>query len=166
MENTSLQLGFLLVIGIVVLIVAHTVAQVRRGRWRVLDPLYAFWGGVLIVYVVQPVQYGELFVRWHAPETFALTVAWPLFGFAFVVAGYEARLGVRAGLNVPALPARLAPQRLLVAAGVLVGLGLVGYGHLIATVGDVWDWLAAPRGATEWKDVNGYIAMLTSFLPL
>ena len=166
MESTSHQLGYLLAVGIVVLIGAHTVSLIRRGRWRVLDPLYTFWGGVVMVYVVQPVQHGELMARWHAPGTLALTLAWSLFGFAFVAAGYESRLGVRGGLSLPALPARLAPQRLLLAAGVLIGLGLVGYGHLIGTVGNVWEWLAVSRGATEWRIVNGYLAMLTNFLPL
>jgi hypothetical protein len=162
----SSPLGSLFVLGILVLIGGHTFFLIRRGRWLALDPLNSFWGGVLAVYVLQPVQFADVLARWHAPGIMEWTLGLSLLAFTGVVVGYEATWGTAWGHSLPRMPARLNAQRLTLVALALMALGFVGYGYLIGTAGSFWEWIAVPRGGTNWAAVNGYIATLIYFLPL
>jgi hypothetical protein len=144
----------------------HTFSLLRRGKWMALDPINAFWAGVFVVYIVQPVQFGDVFARWHPPGTMEYTLAYSLLAFGCVVLGYEAPWGVKFGQRTPRMPERLGSGRLMLTAGVLIGLGVVGYTYLIGTAASFSEWLETPRGGTDWKVVNGYIATLTTLLPL
>ncbi|HEV3204866.1 MAG TPA: hypothetical protein VGY77_10805, partial [Gemmataceae bacterium] len=124
MGQMDLPIGSLFVVCILVLIGVHTVHLIRRGRWMVLDPLYAFWGGVVVVYVIQPIQYGDMFVSWHRPGVYAWTLGWSLLAFACVVLGYESKWGIQWGKKVPTIPARLIPARTINVVGLLFGIGL------------------------------------------
>lgn len=166
MDPTSAPLTSLLILGIVLLIGGHTFYQMRRGKWLALNPLNAFWGGVFMVYVVQPIQFGEVLASWHTPGVMDRALLWSLLGFMFVVLGYEAGWGERWVRAVPAMPARLQPGRLLVVSIAAIGLALVGYSYLIGTAGSFAEWLSVPRGGTNWSAVNAYVAMLTYLLPL
>ncbi len=165
MDATFAPVSNLLILGILVLIGWHSVSLMRRGRWLALDPLNTFWGGVLIVYVVQPVRFGNVFQSWHPPGVMEWTLGWSLLGFGLVVLGYEARWGVQWGRAMPALPGRLRPGRLAFTAGGFIILGVLGYLYLISTATSFWEWISVPRGGTNWRVVNSYIASLTNFLP-
>jgi hypothetical protein len=166
MNPASTPLSSLLIVGIVVLMGGHTLSQVRRGRWVALDPLNAFWAGVLVIYVIQPIQFGDVFIRWHTAGVMEWTLGCSLLAFGFLVLGYEAPLGATMGQKLPQMPRRLSGVALTVVAWGLIGLGLVGYVYLIGTSGSLWEWLETPRGGTNWRVVNAYIAMLTSLLPI
>jgi hypothetical protein len=157
--------GSLLIVGILLLIAGHTMSLVKRRKWLALDPLNAFWAGVLIVYIIQPVQFGEVFRRWHVPGVMEWALLWSLLGFVFVVLGYEASWGRAWGRCFPAMPARLRGARVAVFGTGLIGAGVFGYCYLIGTAPSVSDWFAVPRGGTDWAKANGYVATLSTFLP-
>jgi hypothetical protein len=166
MSPASSPLSVLLIGAIVGLIGWHTLSLMRRKAWLALDPLNAFWGGVLAVYVLQPVQFGEVLARWHPPGVMEWTLAYSLLAFGAVILGYEARWGNRWGQALPRMPVRLNADRLTVMACGFIGLALLGYAYLIGTAGGFWEWLAVPRGGTNWAVVNSYIASLIYLLPL
>jgi hypothetical protein len=139
---------------------------VRRGRWLALDPLNSFWGGVLAVYIMQPVQFGDVLAAWHAPGIMEWTLGVSLLAFACVVVGYEASWGTTWGKALPQMPVWLDGHRLTAVALGLIALAFLGYSYLIATAGGFWEWIAVPRGGTNWAVVNAYIATLIYLLPL
>ncbi len=159
-------LSCLLIGAIVGLIGWHTLSLMRRKAWLALDPLNAFWGGVLAVYVLQPIQFGDVLTGWHPAGVMEWTLGYSLLAFGAVVLGYEARWGSRWGRGLPQMPARLNAGRLTWVACVFIGLAFIGYAYLVGTAGGFWDWLAVPRGGTNWVVVNAYIASLIYFLPL
>ena len=166
MDPMSAPLTSLLILGIVLLIGGHTFSLMRRGKWLALDPLNAFWGGVFMIYVVQPVQFGDVLARWHPPGVMEWALGYSLLAFGCVVLGYEARWGNRLGQAVPQMPARLSGYRLSLMACGFIGLAFIGYAYLIGTAGGFWEWVAVPRGGTNLAAANLYIAALIQFLPL
>lgn len=162
--NQSLT-AYCLLLAIVGVMVAHSLHLWHKGRWLAFDPLNAFWAGALVVYVYQPASFGEIYAAWHAPGLLEETLAWILLSFLFVIAGYEAKVGVKLGLKIPALPPRLAPGRLRVAGVVLMALGLLGYAYLVNSAGGLEAWLSVGRGGTDWEAVSGYMAQLEHLLP-
>jgi hypothetical protein len=166
MSPTSAPVSSLFILAIVLLIAGHTLSLVRRRAWLALDPLNAFWGGVLTVYVLQPLQYGDVLAAWHPPGVMEWTLGWSLLAFTCVVLGYEAGWGAAWGKALPRMPLQLSAERLTFIACALMGLAFVGYGYLIGTAGGFWEWVAVPRGGTNWTLVNSYVAVLTYFLPL
>jgi hypothetical protein len=155
-----------LLLGIAGLIILHTLSLVRRKRLLLLDPLYAFWGGIIIVYIVQPLSYGRIFIEWHSEEIVEATLGWTLLGLLCVVWGYEWNLGARLGLKLPEAPARLSPVKLTIAGCGFLFLGAMGYLYLFASAGGVNEWLAIGRGGTDYENISGYVAQLADLLPL
>jgi hypothetical protein len=166
MDPTSAPISSLLLVAIVLLIAGHTLYLMRRGRWLALDPLNAFWGGVVVVYIIQPIQFGDVTSSWHSPGILQATLAWALLAFGCVVLGYEASWGLKWGKALPHMPTRLNPGRVTMAGCGMIALSLVGYIYLIGTAGGFWTWLATPRGGTNWAVVNSYIATLIYLLPV
>ncbi len=154
------------VLGILVLISGHALLLAQRRRWLAISPLNAFWGGVLVCYVIQPLLYGKVFIYWNGREVIDHTLGWILFALACVVFGYESRIGPAWAARIPHLPRRLDDRRVLQAAVLLIGLGLLGYAYLMASAGGMRQWLAIGRGGTEWGRVSAYIAGLTNLLPV
>lgn len=155
-----------LLLAIVGVMVAHSWHLWRKGRWLAFDPLNAFWAGALVCYVYQPLSFGDVYAAWHAPGVLEETLSWVLFSLLFVIAGYEAKVGVKLGLKIPALPARLAPRRLVAAGIALMALGFLGYAYLVNTAGGLDEWLSVGRGGTNWEAVSGYVAQLEFVLPV
>ena len=57
MNPDSTLLGDLLLLCIAGLMIAHTLSLIRRKRLLLLDPLFAFWAGILVIYVGQPLSF-------------------------------------------------------------------------------------------------------------
>lgn len=165
MSDLSLLSGVLLA-AICGLIGLHALYLRARRRLLFLDPLNMFWGGVLVCYVLQPLQFGDVFAAWHPPGLMEESLAWILFGLFFVVVGYEVRLGQRWGWRAPALPTRLNPRRVMIASAVFMGIGVGGYGLMIASAGGLEAWASVGRGGTDWEKVSGYVAVVAQLLPL
>lgn len=152
--------------GIVALITWHAWACARRGRMLVLDPLNAFWGGVLICYVWQPYSHFETVVSWRGLDVVENTLLMCLLAVAGLIGGYESRVGTRLTRYIPSLPPQLNSRRMAVTALILIGLGLAGYGYLVATAGSLSAWLAVGRGGTKWENLSGYVTEFHNLLPL
>lgn len=163
---TNSILADLWLLCILALIAGHSLVLVRSRRWLALDPLNAFWVGVLIVYVVQTIQYEQVLTAWHSADIFEETLFWIFFGMIWIVVGYELRWGVRVGLRLPPVAQRLAPNKLILSALFLIGLGLIGYAYQIDSAGGLYAWLAIPRGGTDWAMVSSYLAGLADLLPV
>lgn len=163
---TNSILADLWLLCILALIAGHSLALVRSRRWLALDPLNAFWVGVLVVYIVQAVQYEQVLTAWHSVELFDETLFWIFWGLIWVVVGYELRWGVRVGLKLPPVAQMLAPSKLILSALFLIGLGLIGYAYQIDSAGGLYAWLAIPRGGTDWVAVSAYLAGLANLLPV
>ena len=131
-----------------------------------LDPLFAFWAGILVIYVGQPLSYRQIFVEWHSEELLETTLGWTLLGLLCVLWGYEWNLGVRLGLKLPQAPVQLSPVKLSIAGYGLVFLGVLGYLYLFASAGGVNEWLSVARGGTDYENTSAYVAQLTDLLPL
>jgi hypothetical protein len=153
-------------LGIAGLMIVHALSLLKRKRFLLLDPLFAFWAGIIIIYIGQPLSYSQIFIEWHSANVFIATLGWTLLGLFCVVAGYESALGVRLGLKLPPSPARLSPIRLSFAGYGLIFLGGLGYLYLFASAGGVDEWLAVPRGGTDYDNISGYLALLADLLPL
>jgi hypothetical protein len=166
MKTSSTWLSNLLLVCIVGLIVVHSVSLMKRQRLLLLDPLYAFWAGVLIIYVGQPLSHGQTLIGWHSPGVFEASLFWSCVAFVFVVFGYEWRLGQRGGLKLPAVPSRLSPLKLSLAGYAMIVLGVLGYLYLFASAGGVTQWLSVGRGATDYENISAYVAQLVDLLPV
>jgi hypothetical protein len=166
MTLPSLLCGDALLLGLVGVMVVHAVSLLRRGKLLLLDPLFAFWAGILVIYVVQPIADSAIFIEWHSVRVFDETLAWTLLGIVCVVIGYEWNFGVWLGAKVPQAPARLSPLKLSFAGSGFIFLGLLGYLYLFHSAGGVYEWLAVPRGGTDYDNVSGYLAQLSELLPL
>ena len=145
---------------------AHAALLYAQGRWLPFDPLNMFWAGYLVVYVLQPIKYGDVFIVWYSSEIFDRTLLWVVCAAAAVIVGYESGLGRSAGRGLPHLPERLCPARTAWAAIALLAVGLLGYSQLIASAGTLGAWLSAARGGTDWQAVSGYVAVLADLLPI
>jgi hypothetical protein len=163
--NTPI-LGDVLLLCIVGVMAAHTLSLVLRKRLLLLDPLFAFWAGILVIYVNQPLADGRIFIEWHSEKIFEMTLLWTLLGMICVVAGYEWNLGVRLGLKLPQAPPELSARKMSVAGYGLIVIGALGYLYLFASAGGVREWLSVPRGGTDYENVSGYIAQSVDLLPL
>lgn len=156
----------ILIFSILGLIGLHSLKLYSAGRWLLLDPLNLFWGGVLVVYISQPISHAATFIGWHQDGVFEETLFWILFGLIFVVIGYERPIGsIRARL-IPSCPRRLIPQRLFLAGLILIFIGILGYLYQFASAGGAAKWLAVGRGSTNWENVSGYMTFLADLLPL
>ena len=166
MDQGYTALGILLLVAIVALIGAHSVSLALRKRFQLLDPLFAFWGGVLVIYVGQPIFYGATLIQWHSPAIYEETLFWTLFAILFVILGYERRAGVQLGNRLPRMPERLVPRKLTLAGYVLIGLSLVGYYILFDSAGGLQQWLAVGRGGTDFTNLSGYVTQCAELLPV
>src|SRR5205814_1749410 len=131
-----------LILATVALIAVHTARLIRRERWNTFDPLNAFWGGVLVVYVIQPLSHGALYESWHSSGVMERTCFWVFFAMCFVVAGYECHLGPAMVRLVPAMPQRLHAIRMQWVAYVAIAIGLLGYVYQFASAGGFANWTA------------------------
>jgi len=166
MNPGSTLLGDVLLLCIAGLMIAHTLSLISRKRLLLLDPLFAFWAGILVIYVGQPLSYRQIFIEWHSEKLFETTLGWTLLGLLCVLWGYEWNLGVRLGLKLPQSPAKLSPVKLTLAGYGLVFLGVLGYLYLFASAGGVNEWLSVGRGGTDNENVSGYVAQSADLLPL
>jgi hypothetical protein len=163
---TPTLFGDLAIACLLVVIGLHAAMLYAEGRWLLFDPLNMFWAGCVVVYVLQPIKYGEVFIEWYSSKVFDETLFWAVCATAAVVTGYESGLGQTAGRSLPYLPERLSPGRTALAAMALLGIGLLGYSQLIATAGTVGAWLSVSRGGTDWQALSGYVALLADILPI
>ncbi len=157
--------GDLLIIAIIGLMAWHFVHLREQHRWMLLDPLNTFWAGILVCYVGQPLLAGDIFIAWHSPAVFDKTLLAALVGLIFVLVGYEARIGVELAQKIPRLPPVLSSGKLLIAAVVLIVVGLLGYAYVISLSGGLNQWLSVGRGGTDFEKVQGYLPELTQALP-
>ena len=155
-----------LIVGILALIIGHSFYIYSQGRWFLFDPINAFWGGVLIVYVEQPTSHAVTFIGWNGESAFVATLGWILFGLVWVVVGYELPLGDKLGRKIPAMPGTLKPGRIVLAAWILIVLGLLAYAHDFSTAGGAANWLSVGRGGTNYEQASLYIIQLESLLPV
>src|SRR5260221_9526326 len=123
MNPGSTWLGDILLLCIAGLMVAHTLSLISRKRLLLLDPLFAFWAGIFVIYVIQPLSYRQVFIEWHSEELIEATLGWTFLGLLCVLCGYEWNLGVRLGLKLPQAPAQLSPVQLAGAGSGFVFLG-------------------------------------------
>jgi hypothetical protein len=144
----------------------HARYSLRRGRFFMLDPLNAFWGGVLVCYVWQPISNFDVLVSWHSLEVIQKTLLLVLVAVVGLVFGYESRLGVKLTRFIPEMPQQLRDDRVLTAALLLMGLGVVGYSYQAASVGGWSAWLSVGRTATNWDSVSSYVTNLETCLPV
>lgn len=166
MFGTPTLTGDILLLLIILIIAAHSIYLWRRGQWLALDPLNAFWGGVVFVYVLQPLAYGDMLIKWHTAAVFHETLLYVGVALLSIILGYQTIGWQKLAHRLPAMPARLQSRRLVIAAFVIIGLGLIGYMYMIASAGGLWEWLSKSRGGTDWENVIAYIALLSRFLPL
>jgi hypothetical protein len=163
---TPTLFGDFAILCVLAMIGAHAALLYAQGRWLLFDPLNMFWAGCLVVYVLQPVKYGDVFVVWYSSEIFDQTLLWIVCAAAAVIVGYESGLGRGAGRFLPHFPERLCPARTALAAVALLAAGLLGYSQLIASAGSLGAWLSVARGGTDWQAVSGYVAVLADLLPI
>jgi hypothetical protein len=163
---TPTPFGDFAILCLLAMIGAHAALLHAQGRWLLFDPLNMFWAGCLVVYVLQPVKYGDVFLGWYPSEIFDQTLLWIVCAAAAVIVGYESGLGRSAGRGLPHLPERLCPARTALAAVALLAAGLLGYSQLIASAGTLGAWLSVARGGTDWQAVSGYVAVLADLLPI
>ncbi len=156
----------LLIVMIVGLMVVHSVKLISARRWLLFDPLNTFWAGIFIVYVIQPISFAKTLISWHHNGVFEETLLWIFIGLLCVVIGYEYDIGPIRARIIPRCPDRLTPSRLAFSGYLLLGVGLVGYLFLFASAGGAANWLAVGRGGTDYANINGYMALLTNYLPL
>ncbi|MBM4147418.1 MAG: hypothetical protein FJ224_00010 [Lentisphaerae bacterium] len=163
MNSVMLEMA---VFGIVLLMAAHAIHQSHFRRWLAISPLNAFWAGVIVCYVIQPLIYGNVFSDWHGRAVVERSLWWILVSLACVVAGYESRIGAALGARLPRLPERLSGNRMFIAACTLIAVGLAGYAYVIASAGGLRQWLSVARGGTDWGSVSSYVAGLINLVPL
>lgn len=163
---TSSLLADLYILGMILTMGWHAWYCAQRGRWFVLDPLNAFWAGALVCYAWQPIAHFDTVAQWRGTDVGETTLLMALLSVVGVVVGYESGLGHRLTRRVAGMPAGLRPDRLILAALVLIALGIVGYGYFVASAGSLSAWLSVGRGGTRWENMNGYVAQLHSLLPV
>jgi hypothetical protein len=166
MNSAPPLLGDVLLLCIVGVMGIHALSLLRRGRLLLLDPLFAFWAGILVIYVGQPLANSRVFIEWHNQDVFISTLAWTVLGLVCVIVGYEWNLGLLIGRKLPQAPARLAAQKLSFAGFGFILLGLLGYLYLFESAGGVGAWLEVPRGGTDYDNVSAYVAQMAELLPL
>lgn len=155
----------LLLLCVVGLFFIHFVIERRRGHWMLIDPFNAFWGGVLVCYVFQPITYYEQLQSEYGSAVLVETFVAIIWTLLWIMAGYHSRLGPRVGRKLPPMPSQVRADLLSVAGMILVGLGLVGYVIQVGTAGGFQNWISQGRGGTDWSSLNGYLAALEYFLP-
>lgn len=154
------------ILGIIALIVGHSLILMRQNRWIAIEPLNAFWVGITVVYILQAIKYESVLNYWHTRGVYEEGLFWIFFGLFWVVVGYEMRWGVTLGLRMPVVGKKITPHRLVLCSWMFIGAGLLGYAYLIASAGSLSAWLAVPRGGTDWQAVIGYGAQLAGLLPI
>ena len=166
MKSGSALLGDILLFCIAGLMVAHTLSLISRRRLLLLDPLFAFWAGIFVVYILQPLSFRPIFIEWHSEELVDAALAWTVLGLLCVLWGYEWDLGMRLGLKLPQAPEKLCPTKLTMAGYGLSAVGLIGYSCLFASAGGMREWLAVGRGGTDYENISGYVAQMPDLLPV
>lgn len=163
---TSSPLSAVYLCAIIAMMIGHAWLCARRGRFLVLDPLNTFWGGALVCYVWQPIVHFDSLVSWRGVEIIERTLLLIVLSVAGLILGYEARLGRRIALRIPAMHAQLAPNPMRLSGLGVTALGLLGYAYLVASAGSWSAWLSHGRGGTDWGSVSGYWAQLIYLLPV
>lgn len=166
MNLTPSVVADLLIVMIVGLIIVHSIRLNIARRWLLFDPLNAFWAGVVIVYVVQPISFADRVISWHHDGVFEETLFWIFIGLLCVVVGYNQNIGLARARIIPKTPDRLNPSRLAYSGYFLIVIGIIGYLYLFASAGGVTKWLAVGRGGTDYANISGYLASLEFFLPV
>ncbi len=164
MGLTPSVFGDLLLLGFLVLVGAHSSKLYQQRRWLLLDPLNAFWVGLVFCYILQPIIGAKLFLSWHPESIFVKTLLALLLGSVCVVIGYESRLGTATARRIPVPPARLSSSKLLISAIGLFCIGVIGYAYIINKSGGLWEWLSVGRGGTDVARVQGYLPELAQGL--
>jgi hypothetical protein len=166
MKFTPYPLANLLLLGSISVILGHTFYLYRQKRLLFFDPIFMFWGGYFICYILQPVSFSEIFVDWHSVDVLNQTLFYSLIGVICVVWGYEMDLGVRLGQRLPQFTRKLDPDKFVRMGLILVGLGLVSYYFLFQSAGGMWEWLSYGRGGTDYDKVGGYVRELEKLTPV
>lgn len=162
---TPSLLADFVIAAILVMIAAHAIHVHHRRGWLAFDPLNAFWGGVLVIYILQPIEYGRILVFWYGTEIFEQTLLWCLFGFFFLIVGYESRLGVIWSRHYPSLAPRLEPSKTWLLGVAMALLGTTSYIVTMIAVGGFDAWSALGRAKSAAAEIPGYIAVLEVLLP-
>ena len=163
MNPDSTLLGDVLLFCIAGLMMAHTLSLISRKRLLLLDPLFAFWAGILVIYIGQPLSYRQIFIEWHSDGTLRSNSGLDFIGTSLRPRGATNRvLGLRLGLKLPQAPAKLSPVKLTIAGYGLVFLGVLGFtSTCLPRAGGVNEWLSVGRGGTDYENISGYVAQLT-----
>ena len=161
---TPSPLADILLLCIVGVMVAHSLYQIRRGRFMMMDPLNAFWGGCLVVYFIQPISFYSTVHSWRAEGIIEETLFWIFVAMISVVIGYELPVGIKVGSRLPTLPARLNPSKLVFAAIILLGLSFLAMWYQASLAGGWSFWISNVRGAAPMA--TSYITDFQGLLPV
>jgi hypothetical protein len=63
---TPTPFGDIAIVCLLAVIGAHVALLHSQRRWLLFDPLNMFWAGYLVVYVLQPIKYGDVFIVWYS----------------------------------------------------------------------------------------------------
>ncbi|PPD49816.1 MAG: hypothetical protein CTY16_03075 [Methylobacter sp.] len=159
------EIADFLLMSIIALILGHTMKLYYQKRWFALEPLNAFWVGIYMSYISPIISFENILRSWHADGVFEETLFWILFGFIWLIVGYELKIGVRLGRHLPRIADNISPFKLKLFGWLLVGLGFIGYIHLFESSGGFYAWVAVPRGGTNYEEIIGYLGQLADLLP-
>ncbi len=162
---TSSLLADSLIVLILALMAGHAVYVNNKRGWLAFDPLNAFWAGAVVIYVLQPIEFGSILVRWYGVEVLEETLVWVIFGLVFVIIGYESKLGVGWSRRIPAVPESLNPNKLFIAGMALTALGTLSYAAIIAAAGGLDEWASIGRAKAAARLVSGYVGTLQVLVP-
>ena len=163
--TSNIYAGILL-LAILVVILLYTYFLNKNKHFLIFDPLYTFFAGFIIVYVVQPIRYYEEFISWHSNGEWVLiqTLFWGLIGLLCVILGYELGYGKKIISKIPRLPRKLDKLKYFKCSLAFILLGVFGYFLFFNSAGGMKNWLAISRGGTDFNRISSYTSQIPNLL--
>lgn len=161
---TSSGLADILILAIGGLFIFHVAGAVRKRRFFAFDPLMFFWVGAFVIYIMEALSNYDDYVAFYDAASVEYALFLVFLGILFLHLGYRLPAGKRLANEIPALPNRILPNRMLFLSLFFIGMGLSGWWMQIMTAGSFAAWAAVPRGGEDWANLSGYVTVMAGLL--
>jgi uncharacterized membrane protein len=148
LDNPDIWLALFFLIGSIAAVVF---VSLQRKRFIAFGAMSSFLGGIVVVYVIEAIVGEDALVTWYGSPATAYTIFLAGVSVLTVYAGYNGKLARRAANRLPVVASEVNLGKLYAITICAVIVGVCAYIPLIATAGSFSDWLAVPRGGTDWE---------------
>jgi hypothetical protein len=161
---TTSWVADIFLLAIFILFVNHCIREKIKKTFFIIDPLFFFWAGVFVIYIIEGISNHEQYVQWYGADTIEAAYAWIFIGLVMLHFGYGMQQGIKLTKKIPNLPSRISSSKILFISLTLCTAGVFGWSLQIQSAGGLAMWAATPRGGENWEELSPYVGQLSFLL--